>query len=214
MPRTSAKCCSRGSRRERASVRSVQRFPLASRAAAGLTLGVCLALAGCSRPDESAPAAATNAVEPVPGASINEIMAMQAEPAADVIWNSVRTVSDATGIHEYRPATDAEWAAVEQAARALIGVSELVRQPGRPLIHPGAKIEEGGTLTADQIQAKIVAERDVFVERAKGLEIAAQRTLAAIQARDADLLLEVGGPLDDACEACHTHFYYPTPAGQ
>ena len=184
-----------------------------------LAVGLCLTAAACERkasPAAESPTESTTSavaagapVEPVPNATINEIMRMQAEPAADAVWGSVKTVSDATGVHEFRPRTDAEWAAVAQSARVLIGVAQMIGEPSRRLLRPGVEMEEGGTLTPQGIQAKIDADRPAFLEKAKGLDKAARDILAAAEARDAEKLLLDGGPLDDACEACHLEFYYP-----
>ena len=38
---------------------------------------------------------------------------------------------------------------------------------------------------------------------------AASASLAAIDKRDANALLEAGGDLDEACENCHKRFWYP-----
>lgn len=35
------------------------------------------------------------------------------------------------------------------------------------------------------------------------------KTLAAIDAKDADRLFQLGGEIDAACEACHVVFWYP-----
>ena len=184
-----------------------------------LAAGLCVALAGCDRkpkPAAEAPpapaVAASTAVEPVPGATINEIMSQQSEPSADIVWGAAKVVSNATGMHDYRPTTDAEWAKVEKAARTLIGVAKLVVQPGRQIVRPGVPIEAGGTLDAAGIEKAIAANRPAFLEKAKGLDAAANQALTAIKARDVAKLEEAGGNIDEACEACHLQFYYPPPA--
>lgn len=184
-----------------------------------MTALLCLATAGCGRKADQPPAdaerlrtAASGSVEPTPQATINEIMSLQAEPAADAIWNSVKTVSNASGVHEFRPRTDAEWGVIDRSARTLMGVAEFVVQPGRRVVRPGVAIEEGGTLSADAIQARIASHRPLFAEKARALDVAAREALSAAQARDAARLLAVGGPIDEACEGCHLEFYYPEAA--
>ena len=182
---------------------------------------LCLATAACGRnsgTSEQAPipsaapmTSASGSVEPVPNATINEIMRLQSEPAADAIWNSVKTVSNASGVHEFRPRTDAEWAVIDRSARILMAVAEFVVQPARRLVRPGVEMEAGGTLSAEAIQARIAANRRLFAEKARALDGAAREALAAAQARDAERLLAVGGPIDEACEGCHVEFYYPEP---
>jgi cytochrome c556 len=85
----------------------------------------------------------------------------------------------------------------------------LAVEPTRQVVRAGSQIEEGGTLTAQEIQALIAARRPEFLEHAKALDVAAREAISAIKARDADRLELVGGPIDDACEQCHLKFYYP-----
>jgi cytochrome c556 len=44
------------------------------------------------------------------------------------------------------------------------------------------------------------------------LKSAAQAALAAIDAKDADALMNAGGVIDKACEACHMTYWYPNQA--
>lgn len=164
--------------------------------------GLCLAAAACGKP-ASAPA------EPVPNATINEFMRLQAEPAAEAIWGSVRIVSNASGIHEYRPTTEAEWAALDQSADTLVALAGFIAEEDRQLVRPGVTLEEGGTLDTPAIRARIAANRALFAQKAAAFGDKAEVVRAAIRARDADKLLDVGGPMQEACEACHLEFYYP-----
>jgi hypothetical protein len=175
-----------------------------------LLAGLCLGAAACGPSGNKAvKAPPAGAGEPVADATINEFMRLQAEPSADVIWNSVKVVSNATGIHETRPSTPAEWKALEQSANTLIDMAGYIAQDGRDLVRPGVELEAGGTLDTAGIRAKIAAEHGAFVEKAKAFEAASRDVLAAIKARSPEKLMETGGPLDEACEGCHMQFYYP-----
>lgn len=171
------------------------------------TLTLCLTMAACGK--EPQEAASVGPGEPVPNATINEFMRLQAEPAAEAIWGSVRVVSNASGIHEYRPRAEAEWQALDEAADTLVAVAAFVAEDGRVLVRPGVALEAGGTLDTPAIQARIAANRGLFVEKARAFGARAEEVRAAIRARDADRLLDVGGPLQEACESCHLEFYYP-----
>ena len=160
---------------------------------------LCLAVAACAK----------TPAEPAPNATINEFMRLQAEPAADHIWGSVKTVSDASGVHDYRPASEAEWQALEQSADTLVALAGFVAEPDRQLVRPGVALEAGGTLDTAAIRAKIAANRAAFTRKARVFGAQAEAVRAAIRARDVNKLLDDGGPLQGACEACHLEFYYP-----
>ena len=57
--------------------------------------------------------------------------------------------------------------------------------------------------------AKIKANRPQFIKHARALQDAARETVVAIDKRSPDALLEAGGKVDEACEACHKAFWYP-----
>jgi cytochrome c556 len=90
--------------------------------------------------------------------------------------------------------------------------ANLLLMEGRKVAHPGQQLEEPGSgtdFTPAQSQAAIDADRASFVAFSHALQDAAGMALTAIEKRDADALLEAGGHLDEACEACHRRFWYP-----
>lgn len=183
------------------------------RTASAITLCAAL-LAGCGqKPAETKTAAnAASANAPKPLASIHELMLSVVDESADVIWGSVATISDSTGVHEHRPRTDAEWAKVRHAAIALSESATLLAMEGRVVSHPGQKIDsEGqpGAPTGAIIQKRIEGDRASFVAYAAGLQAASMEAVAAIDKKDVAALEKVGGDIDEACEACHEQFWYP-----
>jgi hypothetical protein len=164
--------------------------------------GACLSgdSAGASRLPPATPAPAT----------IQQLMAGQVDPAADALWDSVATIVSAAGIEERRPRTAAEWRAVRQQALTLIKATRLLESPGRRVADkvtaPGP-----GELSVTEIQRRIDANHQSFVAFASGLRTAAQQALAAIVARDPQRLMDAGGVIDSACEACHLAYWYPMP---
>ena len=66
-----------------------------------------LLTAGCTPPSELEP------YRPVAGTKL--LMNSVLDPAADYIWDSVKTISTLEGIEEYRPETDEEWIAVRNS---------------------------------------------------------------------------------------------------
>lgn len=171
-----------------------------------------LAILGCA-PKPAADAVPAAAAPPLkPAASVIDLMAGQIDPAADFIWESVATISTTQGIEEKQPRTDAEWTEVRHKALMLVEASNLLLMEGRVVAHPGQKLSEAGgegDFTPEQSQAAVNAERATYVAYAEAFRGAAELVLAAIEKRDAEAMLETGGPLDEACEQCHRKFWYP-----
>jgi hypothetical protein len=72
-----------------------------------------------------------------PIASVKQIMAGIVAPAATLVFDSVGTVVDASGIHEKAPSTDAEWAALGSSAAALVESSNLLVMGDRAVDQQG-----------------------------------------------------------------------------
>ena len=179
------------------------------RSAACVSVGVCLfagvLAAGC----KAAPPPAPPAPEFRPTATIKEVMDSMVDPSADVIWDSVATVVNEKGIEDRRPRTDEEWAVVKRSAVTLVEATNLLlidRHTGKP----GEKSEDPNVELSpeeiDALRAKDPATWKMFV---KGLYDSAIPALNAINAKNADELLNSSGAIDTACENCHLHYWYP-----
>lgn len=168
-------------------------------------VAMAVALAGCAKKSEPQ-------AEAPQQASVLDLMSKQIDPAADFIWESVATISTEAGVEERHPRTDAEWQEVRTRAVQLIEATKLLKADGLKVAHPGQKLSEPGgegDFTPEQAQAAIDAEHPTFVAYARALEDTATLMLAAIDKKSPDDMLEVGGALDEACEQCHTKFWYP-----
>jgi cytochrome c556 len=148
-------------------------------------------------------------------ATVQEMMDTRIDPAADALWDSVAFIASGKGEEDRRPRTPAEWAAVRQNALMLLrGASDLTL-PGRRVsaleTTPGP-----GELRSSEIQHLIEADPAAFAKRADALKSAARAALATIDAKNADALMNVGGVIDAACEACHIVYWYPNqlPGGK
>jgi hypothetical protein len=171
---------------------------------AALLPGSLLALTAVS------PGLPAAAAEPLfrPTASIQELMEGQIDPAADALWDSVAYIATTTGTEDRRPRTDAEWQAVRIQALNLIEAGNLLTMPGRRVELKTQPVGLG-ELRPDEIQRRIAASRENFVQFAHVLQDAAAAALAAIDARNAQGLMDAGGVIDAACEACHVTYWYP-----
>lgn len=173
---------------------------------------VAVLAAGCSQ-KPPAPAEAAQ-VGPVAAASIQEIMKAIVEPASNGVWKTPASISDpaakATAAQK-----EADWLAVRHAAVALSESANLLVLPGRQTVATGGKIQDeglAGNLPSAEIQKRIAADPARFGRHAKALQDATLETLAAIDARNIDALIDKGGKIDEACEACHKEYWYPPAA--
>lgn len=173
---------------------------------------VLLCSSACSHRRPIGADRATAEMQPV--ATIQELMAGQVDPAADALWDSVAVIVSAAGTEERQPRSDAEWKAVRLQALTLIEATHLLGMPGRRA-GAGTSPPGPGELPPIERQRRIDADHDAFVGFAMVLRAAAQEALAAIDTRDPQRLMDAGGSIDTACEACHLTFWYPgqKPAG-
>jgi len=184
-----------------------------TRAAACATVAtLALGLAACSQNQAPPAAAAAPQIPFQPDASIQDLMENVVDHNADILWESVAVISSEKGIEERMPRTDEEWATVRAAAVTLAEATNLLMIPGRKVAHEGKVLQDSeveGILKAEQIQALIDGDRTKFGSKALALHSAALAALAAIDAKDHNKLSDVGGAIDEACEQCHTTYWYP-----
>ena len=181
-------------------------------AAAACATTLTLGLAACSQNQAPPAAAAAPEIPFHPDASIQDLMLNVVDHNADILWESVAVISSEKGVEERQPRTDAEWATVRAAAVTLSEATNLLMIPGRKVVHEGKVLQDSdveGILKAVQIQALIDGDRTKFAAKALALHETALAALAAIDAKDANKLSEVGGAIDEACEQCHTTYWYP-----
>lgn len=141
-------------------------------------------------------------------ATIQDLMAGQIDPSADALWDSVAIIQSSSGTEDRHPRTAAEWQAVRGRAVTLIEAGNLLRMPGRRA-RSGDTPPGPGELSAAEIQQRIDVNHDNFVQFADVLQDAGFKALAAIDARNAQALMDAGGIIDEACEACHVTYWYP-----
>jgi len=172
-----------------------------------------VALAGCQK---AAPPANAD-VQPVSPfkvvAGIQDIMALQIDPAADALWESVSTTVTKDGSHEHKPLTDKDWSRVHGHALMLIEGANLLLMDGRRVAREGVRqLEDHGTpgnLTTEEAQAAINANRATFVSFALALRDVGEAMLKATEAKSTDGIMDAGETMDQVCEGCHLKFWYP-----
>ncbi|WP_020481327.1 cytochrome c [Methylomonas sp. MK1] len=162
------------------------------------------------------PAPTEPAAPPVPFkpvATLQEIMTSIIDPNIDFVWNSVSSVSTATGTEERQPQTDEDWRLLRQHALSVVEATNLLLIENRPIAAANAVTSSGGAeLTPAAIKTLIAEHRQEFVQRAQSLQSTAQGLLVAIDAKNVEELEKAGGEVEQACEQCHSQFWYPGDA--
>jgi cytochrome c556 len=147
-------------------------------------------------------------------ATIQDLMDGIVDPSADVLWDSVAYIATKQGIEDRQPRTDEEWKTVRYSAITLSEAANLLSMPGRSVAvahNPASAAAPPGLgeLTHAEIQQRIDTTHDAFTQFARNLQDAAAQALTAIDAKNAQGLMEAGGVIDQACEACHVTYWYP-----
>lgn len=143
-------------------------------------------------------------------ATIKDIMHSMVDPTGDAVFQSVQQISDARGVREKAPRTDADWQEVREHLLVLESVPDLVTAPGRIGAHPidrsrNPQVEE----QPESVQKLLDADRPSLIRRARRLHDAAALAMKAADAKDKDALLHAIDGIDKACENCHLHYWYP-----
>ena len=143
--------------------------------------GIGFIIAG-ARTAQAAGPAEPEAPAITPVASVKQIMDAIVQPAATVVFDSVGTIVDGTGIHEKAPSTEAEWATVGASAASIVEASNLLLMEGRAI------------------------DRQDWVKMSKALADAGMLVLKATEAKEPMGILAAGETLNASCDACHQRY--------
>lgn len=132
-------------------------------------------------------AACNQAEEVPPQGTVQQLMAQEMQPTAEIFWGAVGSASELVDgepvFREWQPQTDAEWEEVRAAAARLGELGELLKSP-----------------------AYAKGRGDDWIAYAQGLvDVSAQAQQAAI-AKDPEAVFEVGGTIYSVCSACHRKY--------
>jgi len=156
----------------------------------------------------AAPAAARSPFKPT--ATVKDIMDDIMIPASENVFNSVSSTAGPTGQVDKVPTTDADWADVRKNARLIVEAGNLLMIEGRHVAPASAKSEHPGVeLEPAEMDALVAKNRTKWMLAAQGIAEAGLTALKAIDKKDVMGLSDAGGDLDEACETCHTQFWYP-----
>ena len=123
-----------------------------------------------------------------PDKTVQQLMAQDVQPTADIYWKAVQYISDEQGNRDVVPQTDAEWQRVQDAATRIGELAQLLKTPG----YTAGRGE-------DWVQFS-----DSLAEVAKQAEQAAAE-------KSPEKVFEVGGTMYAVCSACH--MVYPATTG-
>jgi mono/diheme cytochrome c family protein len=137
-----------------------------------------LLLAGC----EAAPPPPPPAPPYTNTLAVKQVMEWVIDPAADVIWDSVKSVITEKGTQEIAPKTDADWDKVRDAAATLIEASNALMIEGR------------------------ARDKKEWMAAARRLGDASNQALKAAQAKNSVALFDEGGNIYKTCAACHAQY--------
>jgi hypothetical protein len=146
-----------------------------------VVLGALVA-SGCTR-TTNPPAAPPPPFRPV--ADVKQLMVSVVEPAAEVYWDAVGSVSDKNGTVEIEPKTDEEWIAVRNSAYV---------------------VAEAGNLLMMNSRAKDSGD---WMKLSEALVDVGQRAIRAAESKDKTAVFDVGAEVYDACVACHVKYATP-----
>jgi hypothetical protein len=138
-----------------------------------------LIVAGCEAPPPPPPPPAPPYTTTL---SLKQVMEWVIDPAADVIWDSVKTVITEKGTQEIAPKTDADWDKVRDGAATLMEASNTLMIEGR------------------------ARDKKEWMTAARRLGDAANEALKAAQAKNTETLFNEGGNIYKACAACHSKY--------
>ena len=114
--------------------------------------------------------------------SLHQLMEWIIDPNADVIWDSVKSISTVKGTTEIYPRTDEQWDAVRNSAAILLEAGNILMIEGR------------------------AKDNKQWLEYAKQLSSASEVTLKAAQDKNKDALFDAGGNIYNARKACHDKY--------
>lgn len=137
-----------------------------------------LLLFGCSPSPPPPPPASSFST----ALDLKQVMEWVLDPAADAIWDSVKSISTEAGTQEIAPGNDEQWATVRNGAATLMEGANLLLLPGR---------------ARDQQQ---------WVINARNLVKTAESALKAAQARNKDAVFAAGGDIYGVCRGCHQQY--------
>ena len=143
-------------------------------------------------------------------ATFKDIMHSMVDPSGDFVFQSIQEIADDRGAREKAPQTDAEWQDVRAHLTVLLEVPDALVTEGRMAAHPKDRSKNPEVENEPaQVQNLLDADRAGLLRRARRLHDAAAVAIKAVDAKDKDAYFRSLNGIDNACESCHLHYWYP-----
>jgi len=117
-----------------------------------------------------------------PVADVKQLMVSVLEPAAEVYWDAVGSVTDAKGTVEFAPKTAEEWDAVRNSAFVMAESGNLLMMAPRAM-------DSGDWMTLSRAMVD-----------------AGERAIEAAESRDPAAVFDVGALVYESCTNCHAKY--------
>lgn len=121
-------------------------------------------------------------ISPISPLTLQQLMGWVIDSNADVIWDSVKSITDINGTTEVFPKTDAEWENIRNSAATLVEAGDLLIAKSK---------------NKDDKQ---------WIEFATRLSQTSMKALQATQDKNKDALFDAGGEIYNACKSCHDKY--------
>lgn len=146
-----------------------------------------------------------------PQTTVNALMKDTIDPAAQALWTAVSYTATAEGITETMPETEDDWNTLRARADELIKAGVLLMLPGLK-VNDLSVVPPGFQYTPAEIERLIQQDPAPWRNYAERMQTAVLQLAGAIQQRDVTALMELGPPINQACEGCHGQYWYrPMP---
>src|SRR5262245_45371737 len=184
----------------------------AFRVCAILTLPCMLSSCSAPQPAPAPPATAALWGDMKPVVSVKELMRDMLDPASDYIFDAVKVETTKRGTIERVPKTDQDWDRIRIGAVTIAEGAYLLKVP-RPFAPPGDENNSQGPnaseLSPAQIEAKLKADPVLWNAKIEALRNVGLELLEVIKDKKTDERWEAADSLDQACESCHSQYWYP-----
>jgi hypothetical protein len=175
------------------------------------TLSLCISSADAAGPKKAPAGKVAVPAQFAITATFQELMDAEMDAPSEMIWKAVSIVNDESGTHQKTPSTPSEWQELRRQAIRLAETSNLLMIKGRSVAGPNVKttVKSMEPLDVAAIQKRLAANPAMLAAFAQTTRTVALQLVDAIDRRDVQKLSDLGGSLDEVCEACHKTFWYP-----